>query len=95
MSSGAQERCRDRMHERRELAAEDELCRDMVVVVTAEGGLSEPIADMFDHLNYSSYRSHRERLTASQAIRVFVGLEIGTLEDCERWEKRYEQDLLR
>lgn len=93
MASTAQERLQDRCYERRGLTAEDELRKDTVVVVMTEAGLaeSEHLFNMFDHLNYFSYRSHRERLTESQAKRMFVRLEIGSQEDVDRWEKRYVQ----
>jgi len=66
------------------------------ISVTIDNQESEmTIPDVFEHLNYISYRSHRERLdwSAEKVQLMFVKLGIGNRAEVERWEQRYQEEL--
>jgi hypothetical protein len=53
------------------------------------------IPQLFEHLNYISYRSHRRRLTDWSTERVqamFVRYGMGNLTEVERWERLYLEE---
>lgn len=52
------------------------------------------IPDVFDWLNYCSYRSHRERLdwSVERVQLMYARNGVGSLEDIQRWEKRFQEE---
>lgn len=54
------------------------------------------IPDVFDTLNYHSYRAARDRgIGAERCAVMYVSLGIGSLEDTARWEAKYQEEATR